>query len=426
VPTGSPFYAYLHNLYRAGIVVGYPCGGPGDPCVPPANLPYYRPGNPVTRLQMTKFIDLGRRNIADAVGTSLVISTTANRPALVITSTAPGVVISNTMTVALDARTSSAGEAIVAECDRAGFDCYSISGTAGSGNLGAYLTGGEGVRVASTDPNSAAVEAIAQDDGSFGGHFVSEQYQGLYARSDLSSYYSLYVDTAGGPTQPIAGLEVNGSIRGEGDLYIAGSKAGYVVDIMQNAGTSSLEPGDLVTIAGNGPPVLGQIPVVTVRAASAAYDTGVAGVVDQAMYVPNAATKAAYDRQQAARRTADSLRTQALHDAAIVGSKPDPALLSMPPVTISDEQGTLHALPDATTVGQGGYLSVVTLGSYKAVKVDASYGPIAPGDLLTTSPHAGYAMKVQDKTVAFGATIGKALGSLAQGTGTIPVLVGLR
>src|SRR5439155_21783194 len=75
----SPFYTYLHNLYQAGVVSGYTCqpGGPTDPCVPPANLPYYHPGTAVNRLQMTKFIDLGRRNIADAVGNSLYINTTA-------------------------------------------------------------------------------------------------------------------------------------------------------------------------------------------------------------------------------------------------------------------------------------------------------------------------------------------------------------
>src|SRR6476661_5489445 len=63
----NTFYSYLHNLKLAGIVSGYNCvaGGTTDPCVPPDNLPYYHPGVGVTRLQMTKFIDLGRRNIAD-------------------------------------------------------------------------------------------------------------------------------------------------------------------------------------------------------------------------------------------------------------------------------------------------------------------------------------------------------------------------
>ena len=37
-----------------GIVGGYPCGGPAEPCVGPTNRPYFRPNNPVTRGQMSK------------------------------------------------------------------------------------------------------------------------------------------------------------------------------------------------------------------------------------------------------------------------------------------------------------------------------------------------------------------------------------
>ncbi len=80
-------------------------------------------------------------------------------------------------------------------------------------------------------------------------------------------------------------------------------------------------------------------------------------------------------------------------------------------------------MKDATRAEKGGYVSVVTLGSFKVVKVDASFGAIHSGDLLTTSSHAGYAMKVTDKVQAIGAIIGKALGNLDSGTGTIPVLV---
>ena len=59
-------------------------------------------------------------------------------------------------------------------------------------------------------------------------------------------------------------------------------------------------------------------------------------------------------------------------------------------------------------------------------KVDASPEPIQVGDLLTTSHNAGVAMKASDQTKAFGAVLGKALASLDQGIGTIPVLVALQ
>lgn len=59
-------------------------------------------------------------------------------------------------------------------------------------------------------------------------------------------------------------------------------------------------------------------------------------------------------------------------------------------------------------------------------KVDASYSPIAVGDLLTTSPTAGYAMKARDSTRAFGAVIGKAMQPLANGKGLIRILIALQ
>jgi hypothetical protein len=56
-------------------------------------------------------------------------------------------------------------------------------------------------------------------------------------------------------------------------------------------------------------------------------------------------------------------------------------------------------------------------------KVDAAHGCIEVGDLLTTSPTAGHAMKAADPTRAFGALIGKALRAHTSGCGLIPILV---
>jgi quercetin dioxygenase-like cupin family protein len=59
-------------------------------------------------------------------------------------------------------------------------------------------------------------------------------------------------------------------------------------------------------------------------------------------------------------------------------------------------------------------------------KVDAQYSPVQVGDLLTTSPTAGHAMKAVDPSHAFGAVIGKALRPLAEGRGLIPILIALQ
>ena len=59
-------------------------------------------------------------------------------------------------------------------------------------------------------------------------------------------------------------------------------------------------------------------------------------------------------------------------------------------------------------------------------KVDTSYGAIEVGDLLTTSPTLGHAMKANDPMKAFGSVIGKALQPLASGEGLIPILIALQ
>jgi hypothetical protein len=59
-------------------------------------------------------------------------------------------------------------------------------------------------------------------------------------------------------------------------------------------------------------------------------------------------------------------------------------------------------------------------------KVDANYGPIEVGDLLTTSDRPGHAMKAADILNAFGSTIGKALRSFKEGQGIIPILISLQ
>ena len=59
-------------------------------------------------------------------------------------------------------------------------------------------------------------------------------------------------------------------------------------------------------------------------------------------------------------------------------------------------------------------------------KVDADQASIEIGDLLTTSPTPGHAMRANDPFKAFGAVIGKALRSLEAGKGLIPVLVALQ
>jgi len=60
------------------------------------------------------------------------------------------------------------------------------------------------------------------------------------------------------------------------------------------------------------------------------------------------------------------------------------------------------------------------------VWADASFGPIQPGDLLTTSDTTGHLMVVKDYDLAQGAIIGKAMSSLDKGAGLVLILINLQ
>lgn len=74
----------------------------------------------------------------------------------------------------------------------------------------------------------------------------------------------------------------------------------------------------------------------------------------------------------------------------------------------------------------GGNQRPVALAGKFYCLVDASYGAIELGDLLTTSETPGHAMVACDPARSFGAVIGKALAAHSDGTGLIPILVALQ
>ena len=52
---------YVETGGQPRLISGYPCGGPGEPCDAPGNRPYFRPGNEITRGQLSKVIALAPR-----------------------------------------------------------------------------------------------------------------------------------------------------------------------------------------------------------------------------------------------------------------------------------------------------------------------------------------------------------------------------
>jgi hypothetical protein len=77
------------------------------------------------------------------------------------------------------------------------------------------------------------------------------------------------------------------------------------------------------------------------------------------------------------------------------------------------------------TVDVDGILHAFVVGTGFAVaKVDAGYGAVRAGDLLTSSPTPGHAMRALDPLP--GTVIGKAMESLEHGTGSVRVLINIR
>jgi hypothetical protein len=60
VPISSTYQVYIGNLAARGFIRGYACGGPGEPCMAPDNLPYFRPNKTATRGQISKIVSDAR------------------------------------------------------------------------------------------------------------------------------------------------------------------------------------------------------------------------------------------------------------------------------------------------------------------------------------------------------------------------------
>ena len=114
-------------------------------------------------------------------------------------------------------------------------------------------------------------------------------------------------------------------------------------------------------------------------------------------------------------------------------------------VLVLDESGNLRPCERGydkrvagVVSGAGGYRPGVILDHHRRdgvpvaligkvwCKVDASRAPVEVGDLLTTSPTPGHAMKAEPQDNASGTVLGKAMGALEAGTGLVPILVTLQ
>ncbi len=241
-----------------------------------------------------------------------------------------------------------------------GVGVYGLGST--TGKAGGTFEGRIGVNAIGT--GSAA-------DSGYAGYFVSREYHGIYARG-RTSYY-------------------DGYFAGNGGIYVAGGVYPLRADrtIAVNGSAETLEPGDIVAIAGIAAPLMeGGEPLLAVRKANGATDSAVVGVVVQAIQVQEV------ERSE---------------------NPPGQESLDVQPV-----EGNI--LPD-------GYLAIVTHGLVPAVKVDAlAAESLHIGDLLTPSAVPGQAKvcqtdEAEQAIFTTGTILGKVAGPLDPETGTVPIFV---
>jgi hypothetical protein len=234
VPATSPFFSYVNAVYLEGLVGGYACGGANEPCVPPGNLPYYRPGVNLTRGQMAKIINTSQ----DMTVHELTV------PFRVVNTTSASVGV--------------------------------WGGNSGVGPI--------------RDPNNVNAGLYGDATGSnnsIGVLAISDHDNGAWVLSNAATSYSLLIphngaDIEQGGSGPSDALHVGGHIT------ITGGCTGCTVGmVMMNTGTSDLHPGDVVAFGAAAPAgtTVNGNPVAGASTSSQTYDTAVAGVVS-ARYVP--------------------------------------------------------------------------------------------------------------------------------------------
>lgn len=175
----------------------------------------------------------------------------------------------------------------------------------------------------------------------------------------------------------------NGNITADGTITGGGADMAEMVFV--STGARSVEPGDVMVIDRNNPRAL-------TRSATA-RTTLVAGIYSSA--------------------------------PGFVASEHDWDQLALDRglVRAASAEEETRAVPVMEVAAAIGEIPLAVVGIVPC-KVTAENGPIRPGDLLVTSNTPGHAMR--DNNPSVGTVIGKAMGGLRSGTGTVDVLVTLQ
>lgn len=239
---------------------------------------------------------------------------------------------------------------------------------------------GEGVHGETNSPNFAAVAGVQQNpDGTGAGVYAENRGKGhgVFAKSQY--WEGVHGETQSAIAAGVAGIQQNPNGTGAG---IYGESKGQ--------GPAGFFKGDVL--------VTGDIKLIN---ADCAEDFDIAG-----LDLIEPGTVMVIDSEGALRQSAQA------YDKRVAG-------------VISGAGGYKPGLILDKQESSKNRMPIALLGKVYC-KADASYGAIEVGDLLTTSPTSGHAMKTTDPLKAFGAVIGKALRPLQEGQGLIPILIALQ
>jgi hypothetical protein len=237
-----------------------------------------------------------------------------------------------------------------------------VHGNTGSGFGGASMGG---IYASSTD--ARAISGFSNNDWGVSGDCLAAGTYGVLGTPNegVFGYTPNTSKPAGRFNAPAGGvaIEANGLAKLKTLQIMGGADLAEPFDVARSSG-SAPEPGTVVVIDATSPGDL--------KVSDRAYDLRVAGVIS--------------------------------------GGN------GLAPGMVMQAEGVEHA---------GGEHPVALTGRVWC-KVDAGYGAVHPGDMLTTSPTAGHAMVASDAVRRAGAVIGKAMTSLEDGRGLVLVLVSLQ
>jgi hypothetical protein len=220
VPSGNTFFTFINRIYQQDLVSGYACGGPGEPC-DAYNRPYYRPVANVTRSQMAKFIDNGRRL------PQIHIETASPEASIYVSSTGDtgltGAIYAETYTgTALYGKATGGGFGVRAE--GIAYGTYSTS-EAGYGVWGASTTG-SGVVGTSTSGFGIYGSSSTNGEGVHGYSFASNGVHGESGGTNAAGVLGVN-DTS-------SGFGVKGTSTSTGYGVYGQSNGGYGVEGISN------------------------------------------------------------------------------------------------------------------------------------------------------------------------------------------------